>query len=180
MNVIVEGGRSEIAVNLLQRLKADGWTIDFKGTWDLLILARGTMNPIGKFFDTDLQSWLSCVDTNAMHVLEDARFWWGVRNPGAQVVFLGGPNQSKPCETYSAYKCGKAILEAIVPTLNAEYPTHRFHVLNPGVVNTKIHQQTIAAGDRAANLERVKRIVSGEEVTVTHDEVYQKLRALIA
>lgn len=105
---------------------------------------------------------------------------WHARNKGAQVVFLGGPNQSKPCETYSAYKCGKAVLEAIVPTLNAEYPEHRFHVLHPGVVNTPFHKQTLAAGDRAANLERVKRIVSGEEKTVTHDEVYERLKAIIA
>lgn len=86
---------------------------------------------------------------------------------------------ANPSMTYSAYRCGKAVLEAIVPTLNAEYPECRFHILHPGVVNTKIHQQTIKAGDAAANIERVRRIVSGEEKTITHDEVYERLKALI-
>ena len=178
LNVMVSGSRSEIAVNLVQRLQADGWRVA-NDEWDLMILARGTMEPIGKFFETDTLQWLLSMRGNGMDPLDFMRAWWSKRRPGAQVVFLGGPNQSKPCETYSAYKCGKAILEAIVPTLNAEYPEHRFHILHPGVVATKFHQQTIKAGGRAANLERVQRIVAGEEKTVTHDEVYAKLRGLI-
>jgi NADP-dependent 3-hydroxy acid dehydrogenase YdfG len=171
-------GRGEIVTELLRRLWADGWREE--SPYSLLILGRGTMEPIGKLFDTDPHEWLMGVVSNGVGPLGSLRALWSQMADGGQVVFLGGPNQSKPCETYSAYKCGKAILEAIVPTLNAEYPEHRFHILNPGVVATKFHQQTIRAGDRAANLERVKRIVSGEEKTVTHDEVYQKLRALIA
>lgn len=136
------------------------------------------MKPIGKFFDCNGLSWVDGVIGN-MSPLKDLRKLWYKRNPGAQVVFLGGPNQSKPCETYSAYKAGKAVLEAIVPTLNAEYPEHRFHVLHPGVVRTKFHEQTIQAGERAGNIERVLRIVRGEEPTVTHDEVYAKLKGLI-
>ena len=52
-------------------------------------------------------------------------------------------------------------------------------MLRPGVVNTKIHRQTLEAGERAANLSRVKAIVEGIEKTVTHDEVYEKLKALL-
>ena len=138
------------------------------------------MGQIGKFFELDEWAWIVALRINAIDVLTDLRALWPNRNPGAKVVFLGGPNIANPSSTYSAYRCGKAILEAIVPTLNAEYPEHRFAVLHPGVVNTKFHEQTLAAGERAANLERVKRVVSGEEKTVTHDEVYAKLLALVA
>jgi len=176
LNAVIVGSGSEIGQNLAKRLQGDGWCI---GTpWDLLILCRGTLEPIGKFFDCNEREWLEGVWGN-MEPLSAMRNHWPQRKPGAQVVFLGGPNMAKPNETYSAYRCGKAVLEALAPTLNAEYREHRFHILHPGVVNTKIHQQTIAAGDRAANLERVKRIVNGEEKTVTHGEVYERLRALI-
>lgn len=178
MNVAVIGCGSEIAQNLAKRLSADGW--GFAWPWDLAIFARGTMEPIGKFFDTNASEWEKSIRGNGLNVLTTLRVLWPERAPKAQVVFLGGPNMAKPNETYSAYRCGKAVLEAIVPTLNAEYPEHRFHILHPGVVNTKFHRQTLSAGERAANLDRVQKIVSGEEPTVTHDEVYAKLRGLIA
>lgn len=176
MNFLIVGSGSEIGQNLAERLKRDGWAEGYP--WDLLILCRGTLEPIGKFFDCNPREWLEGVWGN-MEPLASLRNLWDKRSKGSQVVFLGGPNMTKPNETYSAYRCGKAVLEAIVPTLNAEYPEHRFHVLHPGVVNTKIHQQTIKAGSRAGNLERVKRIVSGEEKTISHDEVYERLKALL-
>ena len=67
----------------------------------------------------------------------------------------------------------------LLPTLNEEYPDTKFRMLRPGVVNTKIHQQTLNAGYRAANYKRVRAIVEGEEKTVTHDEVYERLKALL-
>ena len=116
---------------------------------------------------------------NGIAPLETLRTVWPQRKPGATVVFMSGPNMANPSMSYSAYRAGKSILEALVPTLNAEYPEARFRMLRPGVVNTKIHQQSIDAGERAANLDRVLRIVHGEEKTVTHDEVYERLKALL-
>lgn len=190
MNAVIVGLGSEIAQNIARRLERDGWSVAgcSRATpavpagvrWDLLIFARGRLDPIGKFFDTEIRDWIRALHVNALDILLELRILWPRRKPGARVVFIGGPNMANPSATYSGYRCGKAILEAIVPTLNAEYPGHRFLVLRPGVVNTPIHQQTIAAGARAANIERVRRIVSGEEQTATHDEVYAKLMELIA
>ena len=178
MNVAIIGPNSEIGRNIKKRLRAEGW--GFTAPWDLLIFCRGTMEPIGKFFDTRASDWEKAIRANSLNVLMQLRATWRDCAPKAKVVFLGGPNMANPSETYSAYRCGKSVLEAIVPTLNAEYPDNRFVILHPGVVNTKFHQQTIKAGARAANFERVQRIVNGEEKTVTHDEVYEKLKALIA
>jgi len=188
MNAVMVGLGSEIARNLAIRLTADGWVVGGSSRdeplpavrWDLAIFAAGTMEPIGRFFETDKNAWAQALCVNALNVLSDLRVLWPLRNVWAKVVFMGGPNMKNPSQTYSAYRCGKAVLEAIAPTLNEEYPEHRFLVLHPGVVRTKIHQQTIDAGERAANIERIKRVVSGEEKTVTHDEVYAKLKELIA
>ena len=182
------GSGSDIAIGLATRLKDDGWHVRMnpgravpviQGWWDLLLLMHGTLEPIGRFFDTYPQAWRDCIHINALHPLSALRVAWPHRNPGATVVFISGPNMSLPSPTYTAYRAGKAILEAIVGTLGEEYPETRFRILRPGPVLTKIHQQTIKAGVLAANYERVERIVSGEEKTVSHDEVYEKLKALL-
>lgn len=185
---LVIGSGSDIARELSARLDRDGWSVTSVAgrswsipvvLWDLLILAQGQLTPIGPFFDTSRYDWWKAVSLNGIAPLESMRTVWPQRKPGATVVFMCGPNMANPSMSYSAYRAGKAILEALVPTLNAEYPDTSFKILRPGVVNTKIHQQSVEAGERAANLERVMRIVHGEEKTVTHDEVYERLRALL-
>lgn len=148
--------------------------------WDLAVLLRGTMLPIGLFFDVGQMDWQHGVASTAFTPLNDLRTIWWKREVGAKVVFVGGPNLSKPNETYSAYRCGKAMLEAIVPTLNVEYPQHRFYVWNPGWVRTKFHQQTLDAGaSAAANYEQVRAFCDGELPGVSMKKMYDSLRELI-
>ena len=184
----IYGSGSEIAIGLSTRLRSDGWSVDmvpgrtmqaFPNRWDLLILAHGSLEPVGKFFDVSEIAWRSGVYVNALHPLGVLRLAWQYRRPNATVVFISGPNMTKDSPTYTAYRAGKAILESLVGSLNAEYPDTKFRMLRPGVVNTKIHQQTIQAGKRAANHDAVVKIVKGEVPTVSHDEVYEKLKSLI-
>lgn len=182
-HAIIIGITSDIAQGLKARLERDGWTVN--GTkrdyvvptdrWDLLIVCQGTMRPIGKFFDCEESEWSRATDVNALFPLMLLRRVWPNRKPGASVCFLGGPNLAKPTPTYTAYRAGKALLDSLVGTLNAEYPQHKFFMLNPGVVRTRIHHQTLAAGARAANYERVQAIVEGREPANSHDEVYRRL-----
>lgn len=185
---LVIGSGSDIAKELIARLDRDGWSVTGVAgrswslpmtSWDLLILAHGQLTPIGKFFETARYDWWKAVSLNGLAPLETMRTLWPQRKEGATVVFISGPNMANPSATYSAYRAGKAILEALLPTLNEEYPGTKFKMLRPGVVNTKIHKQTVEAGEKAANLERVLRIVHGEEKTVTHDEVYERLKVLL-
>lgn len=184
---VIVGSGSEIAQNIGQRLKRDGWYVRgcahddvVYANWDLLLLAMGQMKPIGKFFDIFMGEWVEGIEANGMLPLRTLRCMWSFRNKDAHVVFFGGPNMSKSSETYSAYRCGKAILEAIVPTLNAEYSECKFHVLHPGVVATKIHQQTIDAKERAANYAWASQLMQGKIASLDHDVVYGKLKELIA
>jgi NAD(P)-dependent dehydrogenase (short-subunit alcohol dehydrogenase family) len=181
---IIIGINSDIAKELKVRLERDGWTVN--GTcrnknmipndrWDLCIVCQGTMEPIGHFFDCEQFDFEYSVAVNAMWPLTILRKIWLNRKYGAAVCFLGGPNLSKPSPTYTAYRAGKALLDSLCTTLNAEYPENNFFMLNPGVVRTKIHYQTLAAGERAANLERVRGIVEGSVQTNSHDEVYRRL-----
>ncbi len=188
MRALICGSGSEIASELAIRLKRDDWEVASvsgrslatpPGRWDLLILAHGQLAPIERFFECHMEEWVGGMIVNSIYPLSCLRSAWPQRNPGATVVFMGGPNMRKPSPTYSAYRAGKAVIEAVAGTLEAEYPEHRFRVLHPGVVKTKIHEQTLKAGSKAANYERVMKIVNGREVTVTHDEVYQRLKGLM-
>lgn len=185
---LIIGTGSDIARELGERLKLDGWSVTGVPArtwslpvvpWDLLILAHGQLAPIGHFFETPRYEWFSSVTINGLAPLEALRTLWPQRLQNATVIFIAGPNMANPSASYSAYRAGKAILEMLLPTLNEEYPDTKFKILRPGVVNTKIHQQTLEAGHRAANYRRVTGIVTGEEKTVTHDEVYERLKALL-
>ena len=185
---LIVGSGSDIAKELQKRLTRDGWRVEAvparsdsipDSRWDLLILAHGKLAPIGRFFDVDWKDWLDCIAVNAWIPLAALRYCWPRRNEGATVVFMGGPNMAKPSPTYTAYRAGKAVLESLVWTLSREYPEARFKILHPGVCNTKIHQQTIEAGDKAENIERVRRIVSGEEDSADYEDVYDRLKALL-
>lgn len=152
---------------------------DAMEAWDLLIFAAGTMEPIGKLHEVNPFEFRQAVKVNALGPLMFLSYMLPKRRPLARVIFIGGPNLSVPTPTYTAYRAGKAMLAALCSTLAAEYPDCSFNVLNPGVVNTRIHEQTLAAGSRAANLERVRGIVEGEEPTVSHDQVFAKLKEML-
>jgi len=188
MKCLIAGLGSDIARQLRTRLERDGWEVDGAfgkdlmlphKEWDLLILAQGKLEPIGMFFDTNPVEWMEGMMVNSLAPLNCLRSVWNNRNPNATVVFLSGPNLSRPTPTYTAYRAGKAALESLLTTLNAEYPETRFKMLNPGVVKTKIHEQTLKAGHTAANYERVFRIMNGVEPTVSHDQVYERLKDLL-
>lgn len=188
MRCLIAGSGSEIARHLHTHLLIDGWEVDAvpghslkvpSGKWDLLILAHGQMSPIDKFFECNQSEWVGAMMVNCIYPLTCLRAAWPERNEGATVVFIGGPNMVRTTPTYTAYRAGKAVLEALTGTLEAEYPGFHFKVLHPGVVKTRIHQQTLQAGHRASNYERVMRIVNGSEPSTGHDEVYMKLKALL-
>lgn len=188
MKCLIAGSGSDIARELTKNLTRDGWeVVGVSGhslivpavNWDVMILAHGMLEPIGKFFDCNPERWLDCLTVNGLYPLSCLRKAWPLRNKGAKVVFIAGPNLKHPTQTYTAYRAGKAILAALIGTLNDEYPEEHFLMLYPGVVKTKIHYQTINAGARAWNFQRVMGIVNGIEKTVTHEEVYERLKNLL-
>ena len=188
MKCLIAGTGSDIAKELANRLKDDGWEVGGlpgrhlsvpEDPWDLLILAQGTLEPIGKFFECSAESWSDSVIVNGLYPLTCLRAAWPNRKPGATVIFISGPNLKHPTQTYTAYRAGKAIIASLVDTIQLEYPEVRFRMLHPGVVATKIHYQTINAGAKAWNFQRVMGIVNGIEKTTTHDEVYERLKKLL-
>ena len=141
--------------------------------WDLFLCAAGTMEPIGRFEHVSPIGLEWSVKVNALGPLRMLRALLPHRRLGARACFLDGPNLAHPTPSYSAYRAGKAILAALIPTLRAELPDMQFELLHTGVVRTKFHMQTIQAGARAANYDRVVGILEGKEPTTGHDAIYR-------
>ena len=179
MNAIIIGANSDIAKNLSARLANDGWEIypynrmgcdvsdsiaidsfETPDEWDLLLVAAGTLSPIGKFVSIPADEWEENVMVNALGPLRLLRHLLPHRKPNAAAVFFSGTNPLKVNPLYSAYSASKALLARAVQEIDSEIDAKCF-LLAPGFVQTKIH----AVHD-----------VSTRTDGTTHDQIYDCLK----
>jgi hypothetical protein len=153
-NCILIGSRSEIGSELGRSLERDGWQVYGwrRGSeipcfaWDLVILAIGTVAPVGLWHDNEDVKWDDGVCANLVTPVSMVRFLWPLRRKDAAVCFLAGSNPNKPMAGYSAYNAGKMGLLKVVEQLDHETPDAKFFALGPGYIPTKIHKPTLEAG----------------------------------
>jgi NAD(P)-dependent dehydrogenase (short-subunit alcohol dehydrogenase family) len=129
-------------------------------TWDLLILANGTMEPIGPFLGLDGNRWVESINVNALMPCLLLQTLYPLRRPGriADVAFFAGGGTNNPFRNYSAYCLSKILLIKMCELLDDETPDLNAFILGPGYVSTKIHRQTERAGAAAGdNLAKTRR-----------------------
>jgi hypothetical protein len=131
----------------------EGWR------WDLIVCCYGKLAPIGPFWEADAGEWEGAFWVNLLLPMRQVRKLYTRRALGASVCFFSGAGTGGPAPTYSAYATAKVALVKAVELLDDESPDCKFFILGPGVVRTKIHEQTLAAGERAANIERVRALM---------------------
>jgi NAD(P)-dependent dehydrogenase (short-subunit alcohol dehydrogenase family) len=184
---IMLGSGSDIAKELSARLLADGWRVHGCGhndplpslPWDLVVCCYGTLEPIGNFWEVDWNEWLVSWEINIFDVLRHLRSLYKCRRPGASVCFFSGAGANGPAPTYSAYAVSKIALTKMVECLDAESEDCKFFILGPGMMRTKIQKQTMRAGPRAANYERVKKFLDSGDPGTSPDDVYAFLMACV-
>ncbi|MES2686056.1 MAG: SDR family oxidoreductase [Pseudomonadota bacterium] len=122
-------------------------------TWDVLISAVGLLEPIGTFFATEFNDWENSVITNSTAQLRMLHAVHPFRKPDglAKVIFFAGGGTNGAFDNYSAYCVGKLSLIKMTELLDSECPDLQISIIGTGWVNTKIHQQTIAAADAAGS-----------------------------
>jgi NAD(P)-dependent dehydrogenase (short-subunit alcohol dehydrogenase family) len=136
--------------------------------WDVLVLAAGTIEPIGPFIECDFEQWSESMQVNFIGQMQLLRELLPVRRRGTgpsplALLFAGGGANGATLN-YSAYTLAKIALIKAVELLAAEITDCRFAILGPGWVNTKIHQATLAAGKRAGdNLRRTHEKMAGDD-----------------
>lgn len=118
-------------------------------SFDALYFLHGTLNPIGAFAEIDMNEFQKCQYTNALSVLSILNKVLLNLKENTKILTLAGGGVNGAPTNFSAYTMSKIFLVKMTELLAAEYPQHQFFNLGPGFVDTKIHQQTLEASDKA-------------------------------
>jgi NAD(P)-dependent dehydrogenase (short-subunit alcohol dehydrogenase family) len=119
--------------------------------WDELIVAPGTLEPVGLFADADFGAWERSLAVNLVRPLQAVHALLPARGEDALVLFFAGGGTQRATSRVSAYTLAKIALIKATELLQAEIPDARFCILGPGWVKTKIHQETLRAGEQAGD-----------------------------
>lgn len=118
-----------------------------------VIHAAGVYGPIGPVAEVDPELWLDAVRVNlfgSFLVVHHAARRLGV-NGGGRIVLFSGGGAAAPFPNYTAYACAKAGVVRLTETAAIELAPMGIEVncVAPGFVVTRLHEQTLAAGERA-------------------------------
>lgn len=146
--------------------------------WDLLIIAAGTEEPIGSFWECDDDAWDSGIQINALAPLRFVRQIYSYRNQNtsSSVAFFSGSGTNNAAPAYSAYSASKIMLIKMCELLDSESPDTSFFIIGPGIVRTKIHQQTLKEPERSgSNYQKVIEYLGSDNMGTSHDDIFNCL-----
>ncbi|MEQ9111064.1 MAG: SDR family NAD(P)-dependent oxidoreductase [Rhodospirillaceae bacterium] len=141
--------------------------------WDLFIAANATMEPIGLFTEIDGQQWQESIISNSLvpcRVVQ-ALYPFAQNDELSSVCFMAGGGTNNPFRSYSAYCLSKIMLIKMCELLDDEIPTLKAFILGPGYVRTKIHDETLRAGD-SAGANRQKTLDFLETEGTSMDDIF--------
>jgi NAD(P)-dependent dehydrogenase (short-subunit alcohol dehydrogenase family) len=151
-----------------------GWLGADDEPWDIFISCVGQLAPVGPFFETDFDSWENAVAINSaaqLRALHAAHPFRRVGSP-CHVVFFAGGGTNNPFPAYSAYCVGKIALIKMCELLDDENPDLNVFIIGTGWVRTKIHEQTLVAGERAgANFEKTRGFIEHGAPGTSHGDI---------
>jgi len=175
--------RADPGIHLVRCDLADGASVRaaaaeiaaLKLPWDRLISAAGQLSPIGDLFGRDFDEWAASLSLNSTAQIRLLHALYPHRDAGAttKVAFLVGGGINGPFRNYSAYCLGKVMLVKLCELLDDEYPQVHAIAVGTGWVNTKIHRQTVAAGDEAGiNLRRTLDFLDSGEQGTSYEDIF--------
>jgi len=120
-----------------------------------VIHAAGVYGPIGPITEVDPESWFDALRINLLGsflIIRQASPRLA-ENGGGRIVLFAGGGAATPFPNYTAYACGKAGVVRLTETAALELAGARVEVncIAPGFVVTRLHQETLAAGERAGS-----------------------------
>ncbi len=136
--------------------------------WDVLVLAAGTLDPIGPFETVDFDAWEESIRVNFTQQLRILHSLLPTRNKSSlksSVLFFAGGGTNNVAINYSSYAISKVALIKMCEFLDAEIPDIHFSIVGPGWVKTKIHESTLKAGRERAgiNFDKTKDRLEGTD-----------------
>jgi NAD(P)-dependent dehydrogenase (short-subunit alcohol dehydrogenase family) len=143
--------------------------------WDVLVVAAGTEEPIGAFWDCDEEAWDRGIAINTLAPLRFVRRLYPMRNRAGKpaVAFFSGSGTNNAAPAYSAYCASKIMLIKMCELLDAESPDTSFFIIGPGIVRTKIHEQTLREPERSGpNYRKVVEFLGSADPGTSHDDIH--------
>ena len=141
--------------------------------WNELIVAPGTLEPIGPFAEVNFDDWANSVELNFISQLFVVHQLLPARAEQPQVIFFAGAATNGTADNFSAYAISKIALIKMTELLDSEIPDTCFSIIGPGWVHTKIHNETLVAGDRCTDSYQETRRRLQENHFVSMDQVVQ-------
>jgi 3-oxoacyl-[acyl-carrier protein] reductase len=125
------------------------------GDLDVLVNAAGVYGPIGLSWDVDPQAWARAVEINLFgtFLLCHAVAPRMLERKAGKIILLGGGGATAPLPRFSAYAASKAAVARLADTLAEELrPYVQVNVIAPGLVDTALQDDVLAAGESAGHL----------------------------
>lgn len=120
------------------------------GSCDGLIHAAGIYGPIGRITDLDASAWAETIRVNLLGTFLVTREAARRMKSGGRIVLFSGGGGGSAFPNYSAYASSKAAVVRFTETVAQELaPSIDVNCVAPGFVATRLHEQTLAAGERA-------------------------------
>lgn len=121
--------------------------------WDLLVVAIGVLNPLGKISEVNFEQWRQSIEINFVSQVDVIQEMVGrvSKLPAKSrkvLTFAGSGTNSAPVN-FSAYTLSKIALIKATEILAIEHPETIFLSLGTGWMRSPIHQQTLLAGELA-------------------------------
>lgn len=143
------------------------------GKCDGVIHAAGVLGPIGSIVDADdADLWWETLRINLFGTFLVTRA--AARRMkaagGGRIVLYAGGGAAAPFPNYTSYACSKVAVVRFAETVAQEVaPDVEVNCLAPGFVLTRMHQQTLAAGEKAGKdfLEKTRTMLDEGGVSPT-------------
>lgn len=140
-----------------------GAAIERYGRVDVLVNAAAIPGPIGRLWEVDSEQWIGAVRVNLVGTFLCCRgvIPHMIAGGGGKIINFSGGGATSPSPCLSAYGVSKAAVVRLTETLAAELRDSNIQVnaIAPGLVDTRIHDDVLAAGERAGeHLQQVLRL----------------------
>jgi len=161
---------------------------DFK--WDCMMIAAGAVFPVGPFQEVPIEEWGNSLQINFLGPLSFVHEMLKIRNQNLRqnpaVIFFSGSGTNDAPQNYSAYTLSKIALIKACEVLDAESLDTKFSIIGPGIVDTKIHEPTIASKEKYAssyekleNAKQLKACTAMDDILECCDWIISQPKAVV-
>jgi NAD(P)-dependent dehydrogenase (short-subunit alcohol dehydrogenase family) len=132
---------------------------------DGLINCAGVYGPIGRTEDVSPSDFAEAIEINLFGTFHMCHSLLPLlrRSPRGKIVNYSGGGAASPFPNYSAYAVSKIGVVRLTENMAIEYSSDSIdiNVIAPGFVITRLHEQTLAAGEKAGRdfLEATKKAI---------------------